>query len=368
MAGLSLISVFSSVAAIFLIYKIGSWLFNVVWWLALRPKANLKSYGKWALVTGCTNGIGEALTRNLAKQGFNVFLIGRNRAVLDTLQNELTSAHGIEAAVAVIDAAAPDATNKAIEATRQFATLTAKHGDRGIVINCAGLSYDNPEYFDEVAIERHLDIANINSVFLTAICHGVIPAIRNGGLILNVSSIGGAQEEPLLATYAASKAYVTNLSAALDAEFRNKPGYKIRVQALCPGMVVSNMSKVRKASLTIPTADAYAKAVLQLAGVGPSVRCQSPFCEFFYKRFTLKQCPLRECFLRCSLQCTLFSIRSLCPIVLKSFLFTSSTADLCSLLASFRSISCFNDSPSHSCAKGSLGHALRPPESSTQEA
>merc|ERR1719326_2236584 len=57
----------------------------------LRPAKDLKKYGEWAVVTGCTSGIGRAYAFELAKQGFNIFLLSRSEDSLKSLEQEIRS-------------------------------------------------------------------------------------------------------------------------------------------------------------------------------------------------------------------------------------------------------------------------------------
>lgn len=68
---------------------------------------------------------------------------------------------------------------------------------------------------------------------LTRLCHALIPSMkRNGGDIINLSSLGALLPIPDFAVYAATKAYVSSLSEALRLELRE---HGIRVLAVCPG-------------------------------------------------------------------------------------------------------------------------------------
>ena len=55
-----------------------------------------EKYGEWAIITGCTQGIGKCYTEELAKKGMNVLLISRNQAKLDNVANEIYNKYGME--------------------------------------------------------------------------------------------------------------------------------------------------------------------------------------------------------------------------------------------------------------------------------
>ena len=88
-------------AGVIYLFKI---LFNVLWDIKdffnsyVLPKVfNIdykERYGEWAIVTGCTQGIGKCYAEELAQRGLNVVLISRTQSKLDTLSNELKTKYG----------------------------------------------------------------------------------------------------------------------------------------------------------------------------------------------------------------------------------------------------------------------------------
>lgn len=103
---------------------------------------------------------------------------------------------------------------------------------------------------------------NISSML--AVTRAVLPSMvaRGRGAVINMSSYS-AHCGPLLAVYAASKAFVIQFSSDLEMEYREKG---VTIMCAAPYYVVSNMSKIRRASLTTPTATVYAASVLGQLG------------------------------------------------------------------------------------------------------
>jgi 17beta-estradiol 17-dehydrogenase / very-long-chain 3-oxoacyl-CoA reductase len=224
-------------------------------------RANLKSYGKWAAVTGCTSGIGEEYAFELARQGLNVILVGRNAVELERVSKEITTKHKVNTQIVKIDLG--KATSEDI---KRAATEITNVPDFGILVNNAGVSYDFPNYFHEVPVETHRNIIQVNISAVVELTHAVLPTLlaRKKSAIINVSSLTGIVPVPLLATYSASKAFVEFFSQTLATEYGKKGVF---VSSSCPGMVCSKMSKIRRASFFIPTAKDFAASAVAAIGV-----------------------------------------------------------------------------------------------------
>jgi len=87
--------------------------------------------------------------------------------------------------------------------------------------------------------------------------------LRKRGLILNMGSFAGSIPSPMLATYSASKAFLTTFTAALADELKSNG---IHIQHLNTFYVVSKMSKLRKPSLLVPLPSTYVSSVLKHIG------------------------------------------------------------------------------------------------------
>jgi uncharacterized protein len=186
---------------------------------------------KLALVTGASSGIGEALCRLLAAKGIDLLITGRNQKALDALAESLHSL--VQVTVMPLDLAVT------AERDQLYAAIHRQIPD--LVINNAGFGL----YGDAVTLttEEQSQIVEVNCQALTEIAIEAVRTLASAGkrgVILNVSSSAGFLPFPKFAVYAASKAYVNNLSEALDNEL--KPS-GIRVLAACPGMVATRFGE-----------------------------------------------------------------------------------------------------------------------------
>jgi len=89
---------------------------------------------------------------------------------------------------------------------------------------------------------------------------------KRRGIIINVSSFSATYPMPLLSLYAATKIYVDYLSQALNLEYADKG---IVIQSVLPAFVSTNMSKIRRTSLLVPSAKDYVQSALKTVGVEP---------------------------------------------------------------------------------------------------
>jgi short-subunit dehydrogenase len=200
----------------------------------VAPAKGWSYRGRWALVTGASSGIGEEFARELARRGMNLVLAARRIDRLSALAIELERAHGIEADALIADLATPGA---AAELWRDG----CEGREMALVVNNAG--YGLKGRFDELPLDRQTEMVHLNCIAVLELSHLALTAMRprGSGAIVNVASIAAYQPIPMLATYAASKAFVVTLTEALAEEAR---GSGVRVVTLNPGPVATEFQSV----------------------------------------------------------------------------------------------------------------------------
>lgn len=220
---------------------------------------NTSSFGRWALITGCTDGIGKAYARALAKRHHNVILVSRNRAKLEQLSTELWNTFESETKIVVADFSRGYDVYDEIKNAIQGISV-------GILINNVGTATD-PYFFNEIPErEHHLkEMINVNVVSCTMMISMILPEMerRGKGLILNLSSVGCIVPLPGIGIYGATKAYVDYLSRSLQIEYKKKG---IIIQSVLPGYVSTNLSG-KPASFTTPMPGKYVEAQLRTLGL-----------------------------------------------------------------------------------------------------
>lgn len=188
-------------------------------------------YGKWAVVTGASSGIGEAVAAQLAVAGLDLVLVSRRQAELAQLAGDLSARHGVQTRVLVADLANL-AGIKTVEANTQDL-------DIGLLVAAAGFGTSgsfleaNPE--EEFAM---LDV-NCRAVLALSLHFGRRFAERGRGGLILFGSLVGFQGAPRAAHYAATKAYVQSLAEGLHVELAPR-GVDVLVSA--PGPVHSGFA------------------------------------------------------------------------------------------------------------------------------
>jgi NAD(P)-dependent dehydrogenase (short-subunit alcohol dehydrogenase family) len=180
-----------------------------------------------ALVTGGSSGIGLAIARMLAEEGFQLTLVSRTAEKVQAAANDL-------GAVAVAgDVSREDDCERVV---REHAE---RHGTLEVLVNSAGIGIGGSS---EQLSAKHWDLqfgVNLRGAFL--VTRNAIPLLRESrGLVVNLASIAGTIPTPGLAAYGASKAGLISLTRTMNAEFE---GDGIRFHALCPGFVDTPMAQ-----------------------------------------------------------------------------------------------------------------------------
>ncbi len=183
---------------------------------------------KWALLTGASWGIGEAMARELAAREWGLVLTARSEDRLHALAGELRDHYGVP-----VEVLAGDLTDPAMPAELEAAT---EGTPIDLLVNNAGFGGYGP--FVESELEREIRMIELNVTAVTELTKRFVrPMVERGhGRILNVASTAAFQPGPLMAVYYATKAYVLSFSEALREELK---GTGVTVTTLCPGPTAS---------------------------------------------------------------------------------------------------------------------------------
>jgi len=225
----------------------------------LRPPVNVKKLGKYAVVTGATDGIGKAYAMTLAQKGMSVVLISRTEAKLQAVKEEiLQKAKDVDVKYIVCDYSKFDAAAKA--AVQKVLDPL----EIGVLVNNVGVGYRYPRFFHELPDEEVTNLMTMNIDSTVWMTRMVLPGMleRKKGAIVNISSGSALYTMPLLAEYSGAKSFIEKFSRAINAEYRGKG---ITCQCQAPFYVATKLAKMRK-SLTVPTPEDYVKMAIKWVG------------------------------------------------------------------------------------------------------
>ena len=195
--------------------------------------------GKVAMVTGASSGFGVHFAKILAARGAKVVVAARRVDRLESLVSEINAAGG-EAVAVAMDVTSADSIEAAFnQGEAAFGTITLVANNAGVAEVRSALKIDESSW-------DHMMDTNLKGVWLVAqqaakrmISAGV------GGAIVNTASILGLRVSFGQSSYSVSKAAVIQLTKALAVEWAGKG---VRVNALCPGYFLTEMTEAAFAS------------------------------------------------------------------------------------------------------------------------
>jgi short-subunit dehydrogenase len=194
-----------------------------------------------ALITGASGGIGLEFARIFAEKGCNLILVARNENQLNEIAHELTGTHNIEVKVFACDLSNPD------NAKFIYEDLKNKNISVDYLINNAGFGINGE--FTEIDWSKEFEMYSLNMITLSYFTKVFARDMksRNFGRIVNLGSTGSFQPGPFMAGYCATKAFVLNLSEAVNYELK---GTNVSVTTLCPGVTDTNFHAVAQTENT----------------------------------------------------------------------------------------------------------------------
>ncbi|XP_040199067.1 very-long-chain 3-oxoacyl-CoA reductase-like [Rana temporaria] len=226
------------------------------WW-----RGDLTRYGRWAVVTGATDGIGKAYAQELAKRGLDVVLISRTLEKLKKVAAEIEQEFGRKTRVIQADFTNGSHIYQTIKEELEGLEI-------GILVNNVGMNISrNPcRFMDIPDIDQMLDKAiNCNIMSVLWMSRIILPQMlqRKKGLIINLSSEVGNRPYPMSLVYNATKVFVDFFSRGLHVEYKSKG---ITVQSVMPLLVSTDMTFKMKTNIFVKSPADFACEALNTVG------------------------------------------------------------------------------------------------------
>lgn len=190
--------------------------------------------GKTAIITGGSKGIGKAIARAFAGAGASVSLAARGQEELEQAAKEIEAEGGRAVAIPT------DVTDH--EQVRHLIDRTvAELGTVDILVNNAGAA-PFLSTLDQIRLEGFEKYFRLNFTGAVYCTKAVAPVLlgRSDGCVLNVASVAGFIASPGLSYYASAKAALISFTRTMAQEWA---AYKVRVNALAPGWVETEMNE-----------------------------------------------------------------------------------------------------------------------------
>ncbi|MBF8730087.1 SDR family oxidoreductase [Pseudomonas guariconensis] len=182
-----------------------------------------------ALITGASSGIGALYAERLARRGYDLILVARNRERLNALARRLTDETGRSVEVVAADLGNPDDLRRVELLLRTDASIT-------LLVNNAGVGATQPLL--ESDVDKMQDMITLNVNVLTRLTYAAVPGlVARQGTLINIASVVALAPERLNGVYGGTKAFVLAFSQSLRHELADK---HVRVQVVLPGATATD--------------------------------------------------------------------------------------------------------------------------------
>ena len=206
-----------------------------------------------ALVTGASSGIGRDMAKYLNSLGYELYLVSQNKKDLDREFKGYDKVHTYSYDL-----------RKEEECIKLYKEVNEENID--ILINNAG--FGDAGNFTETSLDKEMDMINLNIKAYHILTKLFLKDFtkRNYGRILNVSSMAGFMPGPYMATYYATKNYITSLSLAIYEELKQDKS-NVKVSLFCPGPVNTNFNNIAGVKFNISSISSEEAARIAINGM-----------------------------------------------------------------------------------------------------
>ncbi|WFE65056.1 SDR family NAD(P)-dependent oxidoreductase [Micromonospora sp. WMMD714] len=216
---------------------------------------------RYVLVTGGSSGIGAAIADEFASRGANLVLVARDAGQLERTAADLRERHGVTVLSVALALDRPGAPRHLMEILREAGVEVEVLVNNAAVGARAMVADSDPTRLRQLVDLNVGALTELTTLLVAGMVH------RGHGSVVNIASTGAYTPAPVMAAYAASKAYVLSFTRALWAETRASG---VRVVAVSPGQTQTPMNPRPGRDKRQPAQ--VARTVLAaLEGTGPAV-------------------------------------------------------------------------------------------------
>lgn len=218
----------------------------------------------WALITGCTDGIGLSFTKELSGRGFNIIMISKNINKLESLRSEIETTFKNKTLLFMHDFS-KKSDNFYFNLSDVIKNLNIK-----VVVNNVGIAYEYPKYFKDNSMDFYNDIieCNVNSILKITYVISKYCYSYDEITFINISSVLSDIPIPYFTIYSATKSFVNAFTKYLSLEFLHNTDMKF--YCIKPWYVSTKLMK-KKVSFFCPNPDVYVQSLLKYGYFIPHV-------------------------------------------------------------------------------------------------
>lgn len=223
-----------------------------------RLSEKFRKDGSWAMVTGCTSGIGKSYAEILCQNNFNLILIARNEEKLNNLNKNLYEINkNVKLMNIIFDYSDDSIYTK--ENYEKYLKIFSEIDVRLLINNVGETTVGGDFYKYDVKKNKSLVNVNINSTIFTSnlFINSQIIFSNDGKLtqeqentdnnikrgIINISSYFGLRSVPGNSIYSSTKSFISNFSSSLFYESKNQPSLNLEILCMNPLFVQTGMVK-----------------------------------------------------------------------------------------------------------------------------
>jgi NAD(P)-dependent dehydrogenase (short-subunit alcohol dehydrogenase family) len=190
----------------------------------LRPALE----GKVALVTGAGSGIGRAVCVRFAEEGAEVVVTSRTPANVEATSREVERVSGHPPLALAFDVANRGAVAAVV------AEVVDRFGQIDVLSNNGGIDLPHAPAVVDTTDDEWDQVLAVNMTGIFSVCRAAIPALRDGGSIVNMASMNSLVAYENSAPYSASKGALLQFTRALALELAPR---SVRANCVCPGII-----------------------------------------------------------------------------------------------------------------------------------